>query len=869
MSELVTLDPPAIAGTRIQLDLTDWIGPEGPNWGDAAVEQYLADQEVGSLPVDYRIPNRRVSIPINLLDQAALTFEQIRTLIQQTTGLWQREGGWLARTITDAAGGTRTIYLDVVGASLHLGGGTLQALHGIDTDAVLELETLPDWYGDEIGDTTDTFGSSFPGTTWLYDTGSGTLSAAGGVLVPSSTAEKRIYMPDVEWYDQQVTIKFITPSVLGATWGVGCIVKRVDDRNYTFVQFDNANTIKVYTVTAGGAPVQVGGTSSSFTTAISTTYWFRGRIEGDKVTGELHTAAPGLGSAPRISVTTTFTSTNSRNFGLGIRGSPGLRLIPGSTSWTYDDAVVQPNVYVERSLSEVITAPIQGIEGNFPRGNRCRVKVHEAQGANQRGVIGAWRSRYYDSANTAALAFEAESLMPLDQASASALTGASGTAVRHPSLSTAWTPIVQLTLAGSNFLTHVGTYRLLARVYSAAGARVSMRAIYDVGDSINPSSNDAWTFPGASAFYIADLGEVRFERSPVGTHRWVGQIQGRTTASTDSVFIDRVFMVPVDEWMARATAIAGPNAGITSFPARDSFSQTAGALAGKTADVGGVWVGSGDADDVIVSGTGRATRTAVSDASPLLGRYLTLSSAVTDVEAHLYASSGDWDAGIIGAGTMVAGDKFGILLRHVDNNNWAFAGWTEKGIEALKCVAGVITSMGSAGNPGYDVFSAYAPYTTMDSDGFWTIGIEYFGPGGGVLQPLASGHDLDLASGGALASGRCGILDCRISAGAKTRFYDVFRVSANISDAAIYASQLAELRTDGLYRTDVSGTAYSKISVPYGRLPRIPCSGAEGQVVQGFFMTSRGDFDTYPDIAIDDTAVQVLWKPCYWFTPDN
>lgn len=60
------------------------------------------------------------------------------------------------------------------------------------------------------------------------------------------------------------------------------------------------------------------------------------------------------------------------------------------------------------------------------------------------------RKRNYSSAATARLQYEAEALQPLDTAVRAALTGASrGTVVSHGTLSTNWTPVLGMNMAGT------------------------------------------------------------------------------------------------------------------------------------------------------------------------------------------------------------------------------------------------------------------------------------------------------------------------------------------------------------------------------------------------------------------------------------
>lgn len=145
MTEVIVLDATAIAPDRAQLDITSWVSQAGPNYGDAAITAYMADQAVGSTQVDYRIPNRTITIPLNLRAVGGVSFSTIRSQIQAKAALFQRAGGQIMRQVDGTA-----LYADVVSATLHLGGSIFQAYHGFDTDAVLTLECIPEWYGDEV-----------------------------------------------------------------------------------------------------------------------------------------------------------------------------------------------------------------------------------------------------------------------------------------------------------------------------------------------------------------------------------------------------------------------------------------------------------------------------------------------------------------------------------------------------------------------------------------------------------------------------------------------------------------------------------------------------------------------------------------------
>lgn len=145
----LVLDPGEVATNRTQMFLHNGpilIEQAGIDWGDAAIQAYVADMAIGSTPVDYRIPNRIITIPFGLgMDETGIEgFNWAKTVLQQKVSLIQREHGWLKRSTDNG-----TMYADLVNATLtipdHWGDPG-----GIEPECKLVLEALPDFYGDEI-----------------------------------------------------------------------------------------------------------------------------------------------------------------------------------------------------------------------------------------------------------------------------------------------------------------------------------------------------------------------------------------------------------------------------------------------------------------------------------------------------------------------------------------------------------------------------------------------------------------------------------------------------------------------------------------------------------------------------------------------
>jgi hypothetical protein len=101
---------------------------------------------------------------------------------------------------------------------------------------------------------------------------------------------------------------------------------------------------------------------------------------------------------------------------------------------------------------------------------------------------------------------------------------------------------------------------------------------------------------------------------------------------------------------------------------------------------------------------------------------------------------------------------------------------------------------------------------------------------------------------------------------AVTRSFDNFTSWSPSPDAVLHPSQSAELRTDGMFREDVSGTAYGPVSHVIGDLPRLPPT--LGGTTEVFIKASRGDFGQLPDTGIDDISARISYRPC-WLHPNS
>lgn len=141
----VALDPPAAIEERTELNLNQGslqVDQEGIDWGEAAIHAFMAEEQWGEVPVDFRVPNRVVKIPLFLGaagDEAEE--EAARMKLQQKVGQLQREGGVLLRQRAEA----EPLYADIVNASLKLPDVWGETGH-VEADIVLTLECKPDFF---------------------------------------------------------------------------------------------------------------------------------------------------------------------------------------------------------------------------------------------------------------------------------------------------------------------------------------------------------------------------------------------------------------------------------------------------------------------------------------------------------------------------------------------------------------------------------------------------------------------------------------------------------------------------------------------------------------------------------------------------
>lgn len=509
------------------------------------------------------------------------------------------------------------------------------------------------------------------------------------------------------------------------------------------------------------------------------------------------------------------------------------------------------------------------VKGTLPA-RITSLKVEDKSGLDQYGLGFHLRCRNYSSASTAAWAYEAEALTPLDIAAEVALSGASGgNAIRHNNLGTEWTPVLSTNLKAGTYLTHKGLYDVWVRVYTTSATLPWLRFVWDVGDIVAPSENTQIQIPGLKGFYLVNLGQIMLRSVPFGEHRWQGVIQARGETGGENVYIDRLRLFCGDE---ASGILSGTPASVTpvaaSYLVRDEYLQSPGAATGKTAAIGGVYakVTNSDTTDYEVDESQRLKRAAISDTGTIGTLSLKGCGLGTPVEAT--SLTGLFDFAV--EGTLSSGFKIGWIVSYVNNTNFVVAyltfNPTPKGLNIpvqLNIVRADGTNLGKVASP-------HGLTTLTNPKGSIMVVVR-----GNRLHAFTAGEGEDLAEALNVedsmigAKGKVYVYDENSSATAANRWYDNLSMWVPQNDPVIYGSKSLRITSSGMYRASEDGKSSGSVAYPGSDLPRLPISGAEERLVEIAIKPSRGDFATIPDGGLDKSVSQLSYRPCFAEVPSS
>jgi hypothetical protein len=505
----------------------------------------------------------------------------------------------------------------------------------------------------------------------------------------------------------------------------------------------------------------------------------------------------------------------------------------------------------------VISSP--DVRGDYPA--RCRIVVANNATSLQRGLVWGARSRNADPASTAALSYPAQNLTKLGATHDTTFAGVP--VIRNFALASWWTPVAHTDTA-TGPLTHVGTYRVWARACNASSGTAQLRFVWSTGDSVLTTDNDPVEIPATGALQLVDLGAVHLSPPPTGAHRWRGQLQAVHTAPAGTVIVAQLLLVPADDGYGVISAGDISSVPVTGYTVHDEFAQTSGLLAGKTLAAGGAWATSGSAGDFAVNpNIHKAQRSAINATAASAGRFaLAGTGSFTDVVLR-----GEFSRGPI---NLVDPGKLqyqGLIVRYVDATNWLIVAVSTEPIAGAGAYAiHIVSNLGGVVSTVPVTTGRWYPGLQVEVDSDGVIQVKPYQTGSEPGEPVYVAVRSDLATGGALASGRVGIYDVWTGSETCTRTYDNFAAWVPQREAVAHPGRSCELRSDGVWRQSPDGTGQAEV-VPRGDLPRLAPSGLEGRTVEVFLRPTRGDLDTLPDLARDALSVSLTYQPSWLFPP--
>lgn len=524
----------------------------------------------------------------------------------------------------------------------------------------------------------------------------------------------------------------------------------------------------------------------------------------------------------------------------------------------------RPGGYGPRALygTATVAGPIASVNipdfpGDMPS-DEVEVIITDMSSQSRRHVEWGMEQRYYNPAAPWPVIVDSDSLITTGFAGTQTVgSGAyDPNASGNNAISATLFP-TPIAVCGTGMLTHIGTFRVKARVQSSS-ADSYVRLAWRVGDgSYEPN---AWIAAGvAGQWNEIDLGLISIPSAAAGSQAWDGRIEAYG-AITVTLFVDYILLLPAGEGYGRARAEYVEQPG--TVVAYDTFLQTAGALTGKTLPIGGTWAGAGDADDFNVNGTGLVTRAAVNDANEQTGRY-GLAGATAYTACAIQARVG-WPLTSYSLNNPVL---LGVLARYVDTNNWLIAvAYITITADALvgnfqvrKRVAGTVTTLATVSS-GTVAFPMDIRLSAA-ANGAWRMSVNDV--------TTASGADAVLATGGALASGRVGIYDaCTMSTATPREFDDFYVSDVPVSPVALYSGRTIEIRSADTIRQNSAGTTYGRPPSYRGSRPILQPAGVEDRTTRVVAKAHRNDVEiAEANNVTDSLKIEIYARPRYSTVP--
>jgi hypothetical protein len=418
-------------------------------------------------------------------------------------------------------------------------------------------------------------------------------------------------------------------------------------------------------------------------------------------------------------------------------------------------------------------------------------------------------------------------------------------------------------LVGTGNLSHVGSFRVKGRVTSNVDASVGIHArfVWQVADG--PFAANDWVTLryGDLAWEEVDFGAITISSVLSGTQRWTGRIEYKTDGFSGAFYVDYLTLIPTGEGYGKARIARNSLAGVVVDYDQFASTTATSALNGTTSDSGDVWATSGDAtdftftDDLSGENIKRAT---TADATN--GRYAVLGTATPTnvmVQSLIYHT-----ASPSGASQEATS---GVIARWTDSSNYvrgvlgrSYTGSVNQQLMLQVIVAGTAVLDERVSVPvNYGINTWYQINLVAYTSGRMVL--QLLDSSGGLVIATTEGTATQVATGGALASGKSGIYDYSDSAATTvTRYYDDFvTATPEAEPIVLYSGRNMQVRHDDVIRQDSTGTYMGRPPSYRGSRFVVP-TGTSRVLVKA----RRNDIEAMPDSNVTDaTQIQIAYTP--------
>jgi hypothetical protein len=512
------------------------------------------------------------------------------------------------------------------------------------------------------------------------------------------------------------------------------------------------------------------------------------------------------------------------------------------------------------SSTPFVTQTVSYTTGDVPALGRLIVTDTASQ--PRRHVEWGLENQYYNASTSYLIDSDDMTSSPTFSGASTSATGAyDPNASGNNALTLTLTPNITA-IAGTSNLSHIGTFRVKARVGHGAtiDPTIQVRFAWQAADE--PWTFNEWaTMPtvGGSVWHELDLGSITVSPVLTGTQRWQGRVEARTTPSgIATTRLDYLVLIPTGEGYGKARAVF-PSTASGVLATYDGFTlNTAGtALNGEASDAGATWSTTGDATDFVSSDdfgielVSRATTTGTN------GRFATLGSASTDTMVEV----------LIGRSGLPTtnGDVVisGVKARYTNTTNYLRGVIRSERtlnkdlhyLQIAQIVAGTQTTLASSA------------FSLLDT--WYRLRLVVYATGRVMLQAMTSSGSAVvgsveasssvLATAGTLASGTNGLWDLAATTGtAVTRYYDDYLQATPMAEPiVIHSGRNMQIRHEDTIRQDSAGTYVGRPPSYRGSRFLVP-PGTSRVMVKA----KRNDVDVDQDANVTDaTQIQIAYTP--------